>query len=120
MTADYAPGELRFSFSGREAEAGEVLTHLLPLARSVEYHLHVEYQTRGIEPGAGLRFHITGQPIDIESPSLSSEDWAVATVSFTAPEACVCRLALDYSRPPGHTRLEGVVRLRRIALEPAS
>jgi hypothetical protein len=53
-----------------------------------------------------------------ESENLASEDGAPAALDFTTPPGCrLVRIALQYRRAPGTTRIEGSVVLRRAGLK---
>lgn len=84
-------GGLRLEFSGRQPERADLL-----------------WQWIVVQPG--ISFRVRGA-FDQAAPGL---EWRLETIRGE-----LARLVLAYRRQPGATRLEGVVRLTRVALEPA-
>ena len=122
------PHGLRLTFSGREPEDCEALAQWVPLPDRTparpQYRLSFQYRTQGIAPAAGLAWRITdaiGGAVLSQGPSLASEADTVGQWSFDAPAACrLVRLSLRYHRTPGTTRMEGVLVLRSVALQPVA
>jgi tetratricopeptide (TPR) repeat protein len=115
------PPAMRISFDGRQAEVCEPLVQYVPLVPARKYRLEFRYQTDGIQPGSGLRWHIsdatTGQEIAADAADMASELENAAGVRFTVPPAVsLVRLALGYRRTPGTMRIEGRVTLSAVSL----
>jgi O-antigen ligase len=97
-------GEWRVEFSGREAEACELLRRPLPHG---DFALRYEYRTDNLAPQTGLSWDAT--------PIKASSDWRVASIPAAGDG-----LRLAYRRPSGSVRAEGVLWLRNLRLEAAS
>lgn len=117
------PAGLRLTFSGRQPQNCEPLFRFVPVRENTDYELTASYRTAGIPPGSGLAWSVTSfesGEVLASSENLSSEDDAQVRVRFSAPSGCkLARLALQYRRPLGATRIEGTVILR-VALQPAN
>jgi len=118
------PSGLRLTFSGRQPENCEVLAQFLPVRENTSYELKFVYRTPGIQPGTGLRWRAidpsNGGTL-AEGESLSSEQDRQGAVSFRTPAGCsLVRIALEYRRTAGTTRITGFVVLRGIDVSPAS
>ena len=116
------PPGLRLTFSGRQPENCEVLAQFVPVREQTAYELEFVYRTRGIPPGTGLRWRVidgTSGGTLAEGESLSSEEDQQTAVSFRTPAGCrLARIALEYRRTPGTTRIAGFVVLRGMRIRP--
>lgn len=114
------PAGLRLTFSGSQPEYAELLVQYVPIQENQEYKLRFLYRTSGIASDTGLQWHITDMRDAAslsEGRSLSSEDETEGRLSFTTPVGCrLIRLALEYRRNPGTTRINGFLVLRSVAL----
>jgi hypothetical protein len=59
----------------------------------------------------------TGVDLAGASPGLSSADWKLEEVHFTAPAGGLVRLTLTCRRTAGATRIEGSLDLRGLSME---
>jgi len=117
------PSGSRLTFSGRQPENCEVLAQFVPMREQTAYELKFAYRTPGIRPGTGLRWRVmdasTGGTL-AEGESLSSGEEQLGAVRFRTPAGCkLARLALEYRRTAGTTRIVGFVVLRGIDVRPA-
>jgi tetratricopeptide (TPR) repeat protein len=115
-------GGLRASFSSKQPEAVRVLEQVLPVLPSRRYRLRFSYRTEGVAPGSGLRWEIArltgGAEWSAGSADLSGENWKQEELDFTTPpDMGSGRLALNYRRALGTTRIEGAVWLRKVSLD---
>ena len=115
------PAGLRLVFSGEEPEACAPLVRILPVRENTAYEFTVLYRTAGIQAGAGLAWHVRGlDEADLMGApeSLASEDGAQARLRFITPSGCrLVRIALEYRRALGSTRIEGSIILRGAGLQ---
>lgn len=107
------PSGLRITLSGDQPESCELLSQSCPTIAGRRYRFRFVYETSGIAPKTGLHWMIDGSP----APDLSSENSQTATIDFTATSSSA-KLALMYTRVPGSTRIEGVIRLHDLSIEP--
>lgn len=116
------PG-LRLTFSGEQPESCELLAQFVPVREETAYELKFAYRTPGIRPGTGLRWRVMdagGGGTLAEGDSLSSEEEQPGAVSFRTPAGCrMARIALEYRRTAGTTRIAGFVVLRSVDVRPA-
>lgn len=116
------PSGLRLTFSGRQPENCEVLAQFVPVRERTAYELEFVYRTRGIPPGTGLRWRMidgTSGGTLAEGESLSSDEDQQTDVSFRTPAGCrLAKIALEYRRTPGTTRIAGFVVLRGMRIRP--
>lgn len=116
------PPSLRFDFDGHQPQGAPLLYQLVPVEPLRRYTLRFEYRTEGIAEGTGLEWRVAnaadGADIPLERTSLSSEEWAHATRTFTVPAGVsMVQVLLTYDRQPGTVRIEGTLRLKSVSLE---
>jgi len=113
-------GRVWVSFNGRQPENCEPLAQFVPLAPSRKYRLRFRYQTDRIPAGSGLRWRIwdavAKNEIASDTSDLTSEEESERVIRFTTAETHLARLALDYDRAPGSSRIEGHVSLGQVTL----
>ncbi len=118
------PDGLRLVFSGEEPEGCAPLIRNLPVRENSAYDFTVSYRTAGIQPNSGLAWRVrSADGADLtEAPgSLSSENGAQVRMHFHTPSGCrLVRLALEYERALGTTRIEGSIILQGAELERAA
>jgi hypothetical protein len=113
---------LRITFSGREPENCEPLLQLVPVRAGWAYELKFDYLTAGLQVRGGLSWRATDAATGGllgEGALPPAEAGSQASLVFTAPQCRLMRLALQYRRTPGTTRLDGFVVLRKVLLIPA-
>ena len=108
-----SPRELRIDLSGRQPEQCELLVQFVPLPAATACRFRFSYRTSSVPPESGLRWRI----LAAASPPLSSDDWKQLELSFSTQAAKLARLALEYSRVSGTSRVEGSIALRDLELE---
>lgn len=121
-SGEESPPGLRLTFLGRQPENCVVLAQFVPVREKTAYELKFAYRTPGIGPGTGLRWRVidasSGETL-AEGESLSSEEDQQGAVSFRTPAGCrLARIALEYRRTAGTTRIAGFVVLRGIDVRP--
>lgn len=119
--AENPPG-LRLAFSGDEPEECAPLVRDLPVEENTAYEFTVLYRTAGIEPNTGLAWHVRSLAgVDLGTPAaLASEDGSSVRIRFVTPSGCrLARMALEYRRALGTTRIEGSILLREAGLRRA-
>ena len=121
-SSEEPPPGLRLTFSGQQPESCEVLAQFVPVREKTAYELKFAYRTPGIRPGTGLRWRVidasSGGAL-AEGESLSSEEEQAGVVSFRTPTGCrLARIALEYKRTAGTTRITGFVVLRGTDIRP--
>ncbi len=100
VTLTHQPGELRVTFSGKQPESVVVLRQAVLPEAGRRYRLRVE-AGGAVE---GLAWRLDGQMLGVGEPfEAQGLRW----------------LMLEYHRPEGRARAEGVVTLRRVSLESA-
>ena len=122
-SSEERPQGLRLTFSGEQPESCEVLAQFVPVREETAYELKFAYRTPGIRPGTGLRWRVMdagGGGTLAEGESLSSEEEQAGAVWFRTPAGCrMARIALEYRRTAGTTRIVGFVVLRSVDMRPA-
>ena len=119
------PSAFQIVFSGGQPESSASLSQVVPVAPGARYRFRCAYQTEGIAPENGLRWRIEDMGTGAEIASLPLNDAVpqealAGSITFTVPPAAsLVRLVLACRRPLGTTRIEGTLRLRHVALEPA-
>ena len=120
---------LRFELNGNEPEAFEMLHTTAAVTEGQNYKLNWEADGSQLSmpQDPGFRFNIRQSDLPqaavVECPPLLASGNAGAC-QFTAPESTdsqgstLMRVTLSYSRAPGTTRPQGVLRLRKISVEP--
>jgi tetratricopeptide (TPR) repeat protein len=114
------PIGLRLTFSADQPETAEPLFQLVPVEENTAYVLRFRYRTSGIGPASGLSWRV-GDPnrnaTIAAGDSLSSEEQAEERLAFVTPPGCtLVRVALQYQRLPGTTRISGFIVLRNVEL----
>ena len=109
-------GGIKFTLSGQQAEAVELLAQTLFLAHGGEWTLEFEYQTRGVSAAqSGLDWEL--EPLGAGPALEPSDDWTPARAIWHAPPGeGLYRLSFGVRRPIGQTRIEGEVWLRGLSL----
>jgi hypothetical protein len=119
---DDPPG-LRLTFSGEQPETFEPLLRYLPVKGAALYALTIPYRTFGVGAHSGLRWSVFEQPggaLLARSDEVSSEQDAQVAIRFTPSPSCrLVKIALDYGRTPGTTRINGSLLVRGIEMHPA-
>jgi len=113
----------KFTFSGRQPEAAELLAQTLYLPGDAVWTLRFEAQTRNLNAGeSGLGWRLTalddGAVMEPTSPpqTLEGDDWRQFAVSWRAlPGRRLYRLALRIDRVHGRVRAEGELLLRELS-----
>ncbi|MGA2119722.1 MAG: hypothetical protein ABSH56_33870 [Bryobacteraceae bacterium] len=117
------PVGLRLTFSSDQPETAEPLAQLVPVREGARYELACHYRTSGIAPGTGLRWVVSdaGRNAPIAAgESLSSDAPAAGRLAFVTPSGCdLVRVAIEYQRRPGTTRIAGFVVLRNVEMRAA-
>jgi hypothetical protein len=108
-----SPRGLRIDLSGKQPEQCQLLGQFIPLPAARACRFRFSYRTSSVPPESGLRWRI----LAAASPPLSSDDWKQQELSFSTQAAKLARLALEYSRVPGTSRVEGSIALRDLELE---
>ena len=119
-----APHSLRFELTGGEPEVFELLSKLLPVAPGRTWHLAWNADTSRLEnlpaSASGLSFTIDERPDISPHPCPPLDRSGPGSCDFsTLGSTRVLRLSLRYQRPPGSTRLKGVLVFSAIHLVPA-
>jgi tetratricopeptide (TPR) repeat protein len=119
---DRPPG-LHLTFSGKQPEGCGLLAQFVPTREETAYELKFAYRTQGIQPDTGLRWRVidasSGGTL-AEGKSLSSEEEQSGAVHFRTPARCrVVRIALEYERTAGTTRIVGFLVLRNVDVRTA-
>ncbi len=107
-----SPRGLRIDLSGKQPEHCELLSQFVALPANSSCSLHFSFRTSDFPAQSGLQWRV----LDAESPQLSSVDWKEAGMKFSTQAAVVARLALEYKRNQGTSRLEGSITLRDMRL----
>lgn len=109
--------EVEIEFSGDQAEECQVLLQWMPLAPSRRYHLQWKQENSGLSEPAGLTWHLHALNFDLASPDLLAGQTAGWTF-LTPPGASIAILMLEYKRPLGQTKAQGILRLQDVSLQP--
>jgi tetratricopeptide (TPR) repeat protein len=117
------PPRLELRFSGKQPEAIEVLSQVMPVLPAHTYRFQFEYRTSGIATNTGLRWsvfdYISGAVLQSDPPYMPSQGWNSGKIDFRTTDACrLARLVLSYRREPGTTRIAGSTSIRNLALRP--
>jgi hypothetical protein len=99
--------ELRITMNGQEPESVVLLRQILRLRPERGYRMQWEARTSGIPSGLSWRIGETTAPLQ------AANDWASGEAEFSAASAFP-PLELQYHRPLGLPRAEGIVELRNI------
>jgi tetratricopeptide (TPR) repeat protein len=122
-SGEMRPSGLRLTFSGDQPEVCEVLAQFVPVREETAYELTFIYRTMGIQAGTGLRWRVTDLSRAgtlAEGKDLSSEEEQPGAVAFRTPPGCrIARIALQYRRTAGTTRIVGFVVLHRVDIRTA-
>jgi len=106
---------LRVTLSGTQPDAAALLTQTAPLQPGTRYRLRFHYSTTGFSGASGMRVTCGGA----STPDLLSTEGREQELLFTSGEGELSLIALEYRRPLGYVRGEGVVLLRDFAMERA-
>ncbi len=114
-------GQVRFSFSGSQPERCRLLEQIVLLPAGRSCRLRFRYRTTAVPCPSGLSWSLArladGAVLPLGGHDLCSESWSEAELRFpTPPQESLARLALDYARRPGTTRIEGELRLTAVTL----
>lgn len=110
-----APGDLRVEFSGRQAEQVVLLEQQVPVLARRFYRLSWKATMNGSALRPGLSWRVGRSRV---APIAAAPDASGAAIFETEADETLVRLALQYSRPPGETRLDGVVTVQSVELKP--
>jgi hypothetical protein len=99
-------------FSGKQAEACELLRQFVVLEVGQRYSLAWEARTRGLGSSSGVEWRAGVARGAVES----ADDWRGGSVDFRA-EAALTPIKLSYERPPGEARAEGSIEIRNVTLK---
>lgn len=108
-----APMGLRIALSGNQPEQCVPVFQTVHLEQGRRYKLHWRSRLEGTRGEPGVAWRIG----DAVKTLVSTEDWRDEGFEFEAPSEFV-RLSLEYRRPMGSARLEGVVLIGDVVLEP--
>jgi hypothetical protein len=116
---------VRFSFSGSQPEQCRLLEQIVLLPAGRSCRLRFRYRTTAFGCPSGLGWSLTrysdGATVPLDPHELCGDSWREAELRLsTPPEESLARLALDYARRPGTTRIEGELQLTGVtfACEP--
>jgi hypothetical protein len=120
VSNDPVPGGFGFVLSGRQPERCRILTQRVPVETGRRYVLNYRVQASASPLETGLHWELADARGAETLPAVSGPQQGDSTgaLLFTAP-APLITLALDYERPRGQTRLEGLVRVDSMMLRPA-
>jgi tetratricopeptide (TPR) repeat protein len=106
-----APAGHRISFSGKQAEACDLLLEYVVLARGRRYRLHWDARTVNLASPSGIEWVVGNTTGVVES----ADAWRAGSAVFTAP-AGLLPVKLRFRRPAGQPRAEGAVEIRNVSL----
>lgn len=112
------PGEIGITFSGNQAEEGEVLSQVVALRGGASYRFSLAEHTVG-SSDPGLTWSVEDADTGRELASLAiaaTEDWVSREVQFQAAQDSFVRVVLKYRRKAGTVRYEGQVLMRELQL----
>jgi tetratricopeptide (TPR) repeat protein len=114
-------GQVRFSFSGSQPEQCRLLEQIVLLPAGRSCRLRFRYRTTAFGCPSGLGWSLTrfsdGAAVPLDGHDLCGDSWREAELRLSAPpQESLARLALDYARRPGTTRIEGELRLTGVTL----
>ena len=111
-------GELRFDFSGNEPEKCTLLQQWIPTLPGQVYRLQWTASATGASKPLGLSWRIHRPGGALDSPDLITI--APGVWNFKAPELTQSTLlSLEYARPLGETRANGVFILQSVSIRPS-
>jgi hypothetical protein len=113
LTLRRAAGDLRVEFTGRQPESAVLIEQDIPVLPRRAYRLSWAGTQTGNPIRSGLVWTLGHSR---RAPIPATPDAAGSTAFETARGETILRLALEYQRPPGTTRLEGVLNLQSIEL----
>jgi tetratricopeptide (TPR) repeat protein len=119
-TIEDDPPGLRLGFSGGQPETCEPIYRYLPVTGSSAYGVKIGYDLSGAGPHSGLRWtviELPGGTTLATSDEVAGVRSAETIIHFTpSPNCRLVKIALDYARTRGTTRLQGSILLREIEL----
>ncbi|MBV9763803.1 MAG: hypothetical protein JOZ48_03070 [Acidobacteriaceae bacterium] len=112
--------EVRFTFSGSQAEHCSLLQQYLPLDPNHSYRLHWKTEAQSIETPSGLAWRL--HPVRSNSQTDITSGDLLASPSgawdFEPPAGSeIFLLTLEYSRPLGNILAKGTIDLQSVSLE---
>ncbi len=118
-----SPRALRITLSGKQAERIRILQQALPVQPGRRYRLTCWARGMGAPRQSGLRWIVEpwNGSREIAAAEMQAEEasWRQSTFDFEVPDNVnLVRLALDYRRTQGSTRIEGDLWVRQASLEP--
>lgn len=118
VTFAFEKSEAAISFAGTQPEQVDVLWQTVPFAVGRKYELDFEFRTEGIVDGSGPTWRIQSRGYQIESVPLASEQWRAE--KFIFEPAGPSTLSLRAARRIGFTRIEGLIRIRKLRIREVS
>ncbi len=111
-------GEVRFDFSGDEAERCALMQQWIPLLAGRKYRLEWNGTSVGLSKPAGVSWHLRFRHGSAESPDITSASPGIW--EFKAPDqAEMVLLTLEYERPVGEMRANGALILQSVSVQPS-
>jgi hypothetical protein len=120
VSLNYSEGvrEIGIDLSGDEPEHCQILQQWVPVGSSRRYRLQWKDDASGLTNPSGLTWHVHSSTADLQSPDLLDES-SGGFVFQTPPDMNLAILVLEYKRPMGKTKAEGILRLRGVTLQPS-
>ncbi|MCC7175923.1 MAG: hypothetical protein IT159_12070 [Bryobacterales bacterium] len=116
------PNGLRLVFTGRQPEHCTLLEQTAPVEAGAPYRMSYKWRGDTLPKADGLRWAVTepGTGRELAAGALVGGDgvWQDGVLGFSAPVAGgAVRLALEYHRAPGTTRIEGSLWVREVSMD---
>jgi hypothetical protein len=119
-TARLPDGGMELSFNGRQAEAVELISQVVPTVSGRKYRVSVDFQTENIAKPSGLTISADdpkGGPSLGSADLTPSEAAGAVALEFTGPPPGAVAVRFRYRRPLGSVRTEGTLIIRHVQLE---